>query len=182
MVNKNYAEAIKEMVDVREVAVRYGVQFNRAGFALCPFHSEKTASFKVKNRHTAHCFGCGITVDAISLTMGLFNLSFLDALERLNEDFGLGLPIGKRSSLRDRIEISRRVREIKIRTDERKAKEDALKAKRKELIDLYCKYEIAIRTLAPKDADTPPNPLYIEAVNKIGYIEHLLDSLPEIPT
>jgi len=85
---KKDIEFIRQL-DFRRVAEYYGVDFDRAGKALCPFHSEKTPSFGVYKRHFGHCFGCGWSGDAISLVGDMFNLDFLQSVEKLNKDFDL---------------------------------------------------------------------------------------------
>jgi hypothetical protein len=51
-------------------------------FILCPYHKEKTPSFKVFER--GYCFGCGVSVDAIKWLMDEENYSFMEAVKRLN--------------------------------------------------------------------------------------------------
>lgn len=111
------AEQIKELVSMQDIFEKYGFKTNRAGKIVCPFHTEKTASLGVKN-NMWHCFGCGKGGSAIDFVMELFHLDFLDAIKRINEDFGLGLDLEKpkKSS-----EISY---EIKKRRQEKKLKED----------------------------------------------------------
>lgn len=57
----------------------------RRGFALCPFHNEKTASFKYyKETNTGHCFGCGKSADAIDVAMAVWQVDFPTALGKLS--------------------------------------------------------------------------------------------------
>src|SRR5574344_2163469 len=116
----NATETIKERVTFREAAERYGVEFNRAGAALCPFHAEKTPSFKVKNEY-GHCFGCGWNGDLFDFVMKLFNLPFPAALEKLNADFALNLPLNRRMTLREQRDAERHLREITARREREKA-------------------------------------------------------------
>ena len=53
----------------------------------CPFHADRNPSMKVDFRF--HCFGCGADGDVIDLTAKLFQLSLLQAAEKLATDFGL---------------------------------------------------------------------------------------------
>ncbi len=93
---KNNYDLIKEKTNIYDVCERYGIEINRHGFARCPFHSEKTGSFRVYKDGSYHCFGCHAHGGGpIDLVMGLFNLPFLAACEKLNEDFNLGIDIGK---------------------------------------------------------------------------------------
>lgn len=75
--------------DFKSVAEYYGMSFDRTGKALCPFHSERTPSFGAYKKHFGHCFGCGWSGDVISFVGDMFNLDFLQSVEKLNRDFDL---------------------------------------------------------------------------------------------
>jgi len=83
---------VKISLDLAVVVDYYGVQVNSKNFALCPFHSEKTPSFKIDvNNNTYHCFGCGEHGTVIDFVMKYFGLSNIDAVRKLNQDFRLNL-------------------------------------------------------------------------------------------
>ena len=85
----------KNMLNMAQVVEYYGVSLNKSGLGLCPFHSERTASFKVyTNNNSFHCFGCGASGTIIDFTAKLMGVSGIDALRQLNRDFRLNLPIG----------------------------------------------------------------------------------------
>lgn len=85
-----FAKDIKERLSIREVLEGYGMKFNNKGFALCPFHDEKTASLALKGDRF-YCFGCGESGDLIDFVKKYFGLSFHDALKKINDDFSLDL-------------------------------------------------------------------------------------------
>ena len=63
-------------------------------WACCPFHSEKTASFKVdQNKGLYYCFGCHEKGDTITFVMKNESLDFLRAIEKLASESGLKLPV-----------------------------------------------------------------------------------------
>jgi DNA primase len=65
----------------------------RVFWGCCPFHKEKTASFKVENeRRTYHCFGCGAGGDAFKWLMETEGLNFPESVQRLAEEAGVELP------------------------------------------------------------------------------------------
>lgn len=91
-ISGNYADQVKTAVSVKDAAKAYGITLDRQGYALCPFHREKTGSFLVYPHGRGwYCFGCGEGGDVIKLVQKLFDLSFLDAIRKLDEDFHLGL-------------------------------------------------------------------------------------------
>lgn len=74
----------------------------------CPFHNEKTPSFKVDPATQLwHCFGCGIGGDVFGYVMRRENVEFPDAVRLLAErarieiveSGGQGLPTGRRERL-----------------------------------------------------------------------------------
>lgn len=93
-------EAVRQLVPTRAAAELYGFHPNRAGYICCPFHNEKTASLKLYDDGGWHCFGCGAGGSSIDFTARLQELSPVEAVKRLNEDFRLGLsadrPPGRR--------------------------------------------------------------------------------------
>lgn len=97
----------RERVSVPDVALHYGFTSNRAGFICCPFHHEKTPSLKL-NGHHWHCFGCGAGGSSIDFVSQLLGLDALGAVERLNADFNLGLPLHRNPTPAERDEAQRR--------------------------------------------------------------------------
>lgn len=83
-------DIIKGSLTMRDIFAKYGFEQNRAGFIVCPFHSEKTASLGAyANDKRWKCFGCGAGGDVISFVMKLFGLNFSQAVIRLGADFGV---------------------------------------------------------------------------------------------
>ncbi|UOA09085.1 DNA primase [Methylobacter sp. S3L5C] len=61
--------------------------------ARCPFHTEKTPSFSVnRNKQFFHCFGCGVSGNAISFLMDFSHLDFIEAVEDLAAFVGVDVP------------------------------------------------------------------------------------------
>ncbi|MGN0396096.1 MAG: DNA primase [Coprococcus sp.] len=70
--------------------------------ACCPFHHEKTPSFKVsREKQMYHCFGCGVGGNVFTFVMEYENLSFPEAVEQLASRAGITLP-EKNESASDR--------------------------------------------------------------------------------
>lgn len=94
----SYTDQIKAAVTAREVFEHYGFEINRAGFCRSPFaENDKTPSLKVYDGDRGwHDFSSGKGGDVISFVQEYFNLSFQDAVKKLNDDLRLGFPIGER--------------------------------------------------------------------------------------
>ena len=107
------AAEVKSKLSVLEI-VGEQVELRKAGTTykgLCPFHGEKTPSFVVTPaRESWHCFGCGEGGDIFSFVMRRESLSFPEALKRLATRAG-------------------------IEVDERTSREDARKARLREVLE-----------------------------------------------
>ena len=107
------AAEVKSKLSVLEI-VGEQVELRKAGTTykgLCPFHGEKTPSFVVTPaRDSWHCFGCGEGGDIFSFVMRREGLTFPEALKRLAARAG-------------------------IEVDERTSREDARKARLREVLE-----------------------------------------------
>ncbi len=96
--DNNIIEEIKIRNDIEGVISQY-VTLTRAGSnlkGLCPFHSEKTASFTVfPDTRSFYCFGCGAGGDVITFVKRIENIEYPAALEQLAKRAGISLPSEK---------------------------------------------------------------------------------------
>ena len=83
----NVFEAVKQNLTTRQAAEMYGIQVNRHGMAVCPFHNDKNPSMKVDKRF--HCFACQADGDAVDFVSRLFGLPSKAAAMKLADDFGI---------------------------------------------------------------------------------------------
>ena len=84
----NLFEIVKYGVSCREAAELYGVEVNRYGMALCPFHNDRHPSLYVADDHY-YCFACGEHGDVIDFAARLFGLPLYEAAQRLAADFDI---------------------------------------------------------------------------------------------
>ena len=84
----NVFGTVKTSINTREAAQRYGVEVNRHGKALCPFHNDRHPSLFVDDDHY-YCFACGEHGDVIDFTAKLFGLQLYEAAQKLAYDFGI---------------------------------------------------------------------------------------------
>jgi DNA primase len=69
------------------------VRKGREMWGCCPFHQEKSGSFKVSNERQAYkCFGCGKGGDAFKWLIETEGLSFPESVEKLASEAGVELP------------------------------------------------------------------------------------------
>lgn len=170
-----YAHDIVSALTMRQVLTLYGVEVNAHGYALCPFHNEKTASLKVYEQKY-YCFGCGAHGDVITFAMTFFDLPFKAALKKLNADFSLNLPIDERMTPRQARQYRRRCTEIER---EKTARRQAEQLRRQEYYDLIgerARLDRAMRENAPKTPDEPLDAAFVEACQRLDYIDYLIEN------
>lgn len=132
-------EEIRRRTDLVQLVGRR-VKLTRKGrvmWGCCPFHSEKSPSFKVENeRHAYKCFGCGAGGDAFKWLIETEGLSFPEAVEKLAGEAGVELPKWspdeeareqKRKSLYEIVELAAQFYEAQLRAPEGQKARDYLK-------------------------------------------------------
>jgi len=92
---EQFVDELVSRTDIVDLVGSY-VRLNKKGnnyWGLCPFHSEKTASFSVSpDKQICYCFGCHKGGGAINFLMELENLSFVEAVQQLAQRAGLQVP------------------------------------------------------------------------------------------
>lgn len=105
-IHQDDVEAVRERTDIVGLVQQYvGLKKSGRSFAgLCPFHTEKTASFTVDPaKQVYYCFGCQAGGNAFHFLMGVESLTFPESVERLANQAGItlryeGLSPGDRKS------------------------------------------------------------------------------------
>ena len=88
-------QQIKELANIADVVRGYVPNLRVSGphlVGICPFHTEKTASFEVTPaKGLFHCWGCGVGGDALRFVQLAEGVSFLDARRILAHRYGVRL-------------------------------------------------------------------------------------------
>lgn len=173
-------QTAKERLDIKQVAESYGLQIDRAGKALCPFHTEKTPSFYIRtDKQYFHCFGCGEHGDVFSLAGRLLGIidKPIDVLKQLNSDFGLGLELDRKQSPEQRRQAEQRQQEI---THKKNLERDFEEWVHNSFLTCtrYAKLLREWQALyAPKSEGEPYHPLFEESLLQLARTEYLCDVL-----
>jgi DNA primase len=111
MIPNHIIEEIRNRSDIVEVISSYLPLKKRGNnyIACCPFHQEKTPSFTVSAvKQMYHCFGCGVSGDAVKFIMDHTGLDFVSALERLASICGVTIQyIKPQNSDADKVNTSK---------------------------------------------------------------------------
>ncbi len=160
----NIFHEIRDRVYMQDVVKFYGLQLSRSGMACCPFHEDRTPSLKVYEDHF-YCFGCGTTGDCTGFVSKLFGISQLEAAKKINHDFGLNLFNGKIA--------------VPVQTEVSSETEYFMWLKKAEktvteYLDKLCGWR---KKYAPRKVGEQLEPLFVESLQNISYIEYLSEIL-----
>jgi DNA primase len=125
-------EEIKQNYSMRDIASRYGMYPNRAGFVSCPFHKgDREASMKIYE-YDFHCFGCGANGDIFTFVQMIDGVSFKEAYQLLGGTY-------EKPSFSSRLAIykARKHQEMRRKLENKAEKERALNSM---LISIYRRY------------------------------------------
>lgn len=133
MIDESTIAQIKESADVLDV-VGVFVSLKKDGVdyvACCPFHDEKTPSFKVsKSKNMYKCFGCGKSGDAIEFLKEKEGMEYVDALKWLADRYNI--IIENRDYEKDPVKKTSTVKKEPIKKEEAPKKYDKPKFDPKE--------------------------------------------------
>ncbi|NLZ46202.1 MAG: hypothetical protein GX896_05870, partial [Clostridiales bacterium] len=115
--------------------------------------------------------------NVITFIKEYFGLNFKGAISKLNDDFGLGLPINSKMTLRQRKDFLYKAKERERLKEQKRIKEENYIKLHNSLWDEWTRLDNNRRDYAPKSLGDDFHSLYVEAVNKIDYQSYLIDSL-----
>jgi len=97
---QNIIDRVRDTAEIVEVISR-DVDLKQRGanyFGLCPFHSEKTASFSVAPaKQIYHCFGCGSGGNVFSYLMEYQKITFPEAVKVLADRYNIPIQFNEGS-------------------------------------------------------------------------------------
>lgn len=163
-------QTIKDRLTMRDVLEHYGYTAKRR--MPCPLHNGKDNNFEVKEK-TFMCYSqCG-GGDVITFVQKLFNLSFPDALNKIDIDFNLNL-YGEHS-FEDLRKSHYRQKQIQAERERKKREKEQADNEYWALFDEWKRLDDNKRNFAPKTFFEELHPLFVEALQKLAYQEYLLD-------
>ena len=97
-------DQVRDTAEIYDIVSEY-VDLKQRGnnfFGLCPFHNEKTPSFSISpEKEIFHCFGCGAGGNSITFLMDYEKISFIEALEKIADKYGISLNYEKNKTSLD---------------------------------------------------------------------------------
>ncbi len=140
----------------------------------CPFHNEKTASLKIyEGGRGWTCFGCGQSGDEISFVQKLFNLSFPDALKKIDADFNLNIFTNK--TFEELRQARHREQALKAKAEKEKREREKAESEYWAIFKEWKRLHDNRKLYEPKSYNEDLHPLFVETLQKLAYQEYLLD-------
>ena len=175
----NIFQEMKERVTARQVAERYGLKVSRNGMARCPFHNDKHPSMKIDQNY--YCFACGAKGDAVNYVAVLFGLSQFEAAKKINEDFALGIPIGKQEVRKKREPEVRKKEKIPTKEERMQFVQKKIDKWARDAANVLLRYlrwmEFWKEFYKPESMEAEWHPLFAEALQNESKISFLVDIL-----
>lgn len=161
----NLFETIKAAVTVRQAVEHYGLKVSRNNMVCCPFHDDRTPSMKL-NEDYFYCFGCGAKGDVIDFVARLFDLTSLQAAQKLACDFGIDpdKPPAAAALQKPKYPMARAFQKEELRCQ-------------RVLCDYLHLLERCKVQYAPKTPEEAIDDRFVEACQMLDYIEYLTDIL-----
>ncbi len=114
-------EQLLSILNMQDVLTKYGVKPERGGMFHCPFHGiDKNASSKCY-KNSFYCFTCNKHGDFIQFVQYLYNLNFQEAMNKIIDDFNLGIKTTGYYNKSKILEMQRQ-RELEIQKKEEQRK------------------------------------------------------------
>jgi hypothetical protein len=162
----NVFATVKTSINTKEAAARYGVEVNRHGKALCPFHNDRNPSLFVDDDHY-HCYACGEHGDVIDFTAKLYGLKLYEAAQKLACDFGITQDKPPDKAMQEK--------------QNRKSEAQRLRENEKlcfsALMEYYKLLQEWMVVYAPRTSEDVHDDRFVQACHWLSYVEYLVDTL-----
>ena len=168
----NLFEEIKARLYLPEVAKFYGMEIDNKNKAICPFHDDHHPSLSFKN-NKFKCFVCQTGGTVIDFVMNYFGLTAMQAAQKLNDDFNMGL-IKSNLNTKDRQKIQKmhaKRKEINAIIETFKTWKETTG---KWFLRVFRAFRKIFRDFAPKKPKQVSK-IFIIAANYLEHISYILD-------
>lgn len=175
-----FVDKIKESISCRDFAEHIGLTVNRAGFAVCPFHSDKDASLKIYNGNKGWCcFGCHKGGDVINMASLYYGTAFKETVKTLNDEFNLGFDLESPLSASERLALAvERARRKSLRLKEERLRE-AIERDYWRCFDRWLENERQIEMNEPRSIGDKFNDAFVSALRQRESIRYELECATE---
>lgn len=112
-------DEILSLLTMKDILNKYGIK-QKGNMFNCPFHGEDKHPSAKAYKNSYYCFTCNKTGDIIGFVENYFNISFLEAMQKINIDFLLGLNLKNKIDYSKIKEHQKNKNKILIKTKQKK--------------------------------------------------------------
>lgn len=170
------AERIKDAVTMDDVLQMYGFETSSNRRIPCPLHNGHDKNFSYKGKFFK-CFVCGESGSVIDFVMKLFSIPFRQAVLRINADFSLGLTDGKPDPAARAAFLERKRQREKKKEELRRLGDRHMELCKE--IRYWRDVQYSFEPTQDEKFSGIIHPLYSESINKILFLEYMIDDLEE---
>lgn len=175
---RTITETIQESVPAMQIGEALGLNPDSSGRCACPIHAGHDKNMKLwKDESRFYCHVCHAAGDGIALVQSVNQCSFWNAIEWLNSEFHLGLPLDRPMD-KNTAEAARRAKERKHTEREQKQAIERME------FDLYVLCGLLLESLEedkeryrPRSANDEWNERFVNAVRLIPEVKELVEEL-----
>lgn len=138
----------------------------------CPLHNGKDDNFVIYH-DSFYCWVCGAGGDFIKFVSTLFNISYPEAMKRIDADFALG--VYEKPTLTQFRKNKKQIQEYQKRNEEKQRQREERFEAYLFYLRNYSKYKEWIEKYEPKEDDQELHPNFAEAIKGLPYINYLID-------
>ena len=164
-------EIILDNLTMTDILMRYAPRDINGGRCACPLHNSPNKNFKVYS-DGFYCFSCtkgGNLIDFVSL---YFDLTFKEALQKIDADFSLGLYAPMSTETYNK--YSQIAHKQKAEKEQRELKWAGILKRYWDALDEWQRLDLNKQIYKPKSDEAELHPLFIEAMQKLSTQEILL--------
>ncbi len=156
---------VRAAVDIRQAAAFCGLEPNRGGWCICPFHADKHPSLKLyPDGKGYYCFVCQSGGDQIRLAAQYLGVSNYEAAKRLAEAYGVP------------------VNEPRTYSEKRRAEKQARERAELRAWAKWAAVRLSVyRNLLCEARRDPGGPHFREGIMNLDHTEYLLECLKDRP-
>ena len=169
----NLYQEIISRVSLDEVVTKY-YHSGRKGRTNCPFHHGKDNNF-CYNNEVYHCWVCGCSGNAITFVKQFFSINTDEAIRKINDDFGLHLPLGRKPTLREIRNMKDDQRQRRLELQRKAEEEKQRQAQYWSVWDEWIRLDRNKRLYRPIRPEDPWSDEFCQALCTLEYLNYLID-------
>lgn len=164
-----YSSTIKQAVTMWDVLGLFGIVTNRHGRCQCPIHHGEDYNCRIRDK-SFHCYVCGASGTVLDFVMQYMGTDLSGAERYLNDQLGLGLPLGREQTASERRELNKRLRAMRAEKERAERELERAQTAYDRAMDEWVRLDRIIHEKAPEGPLDAPSAEWCDAVKRIEQV------------